>query len=102
LIVDEIVYEMLARGYSFCPPSLTESTALKFTIDDGKVRVPLCALENVGASVGTIIEQQREVRPYETVEDLQTRGKANKSAIESLRKHGVLEGLPESDQISFF
>ncbi len=102
LIVDEIVYEMLARGYSFCPPSLTESKALKFTIDDGKVRVPLCALENVGASVGKMIEEQREVRPYETVEDLQVRGKTNKSAIESLRKHGVLEGMPESDQISFF
>ena len=101
LVVYEVAYEMLSRGYEFCPPSLTESKAMKFTLHDGKVRVPLCALDGVGSSVGTAIEEQREIRPYETVEDLSSRGGANSKAIESLRKHGVLEGLPESDQMSF-
>ena len=101
-VVYEVVYEMLSRGYEFYPPSLTESNAMSFSLDGDRVRVPLCALDGVGASVGSMIVEQRAVRPYETVEDLSLRGKANKTAIESLRKHGVLDGLPESDQISFF
>ncbi len=102
LVVYEVVYEMLARGLSFAPPSLTDSDAGKFTLAGDKVRVPLCALEGVGGSVGQQIVLQREIRPFDTVEDLQTRAKVNRTGTESLRRHGVLDGLPESDQISFF
>ena len=69
---------------------------------DGKVVVPICALDGVGESVGRVIEQERKIRPFSTIEDLQARAKVNKTAVETLRKFGVLGDMPESDQISLF
>ena len=102
ITVYEIVYEMLSRGYEFEPPTLAGSPSLRFSVENGKVVVPLCALDGVGESVGKIIEEEKAVRPFSTIEDLQERGKVNKSAIETLRRFGALDGLPESDQLSLF
>jgi DNA polymerase-3 subunit alpha (Gram-positive type) len=102
LTVDEIVYEMMSRGYEFEHPTIENSPALRFDVHDGKVVVPICALDGVGESVGRVIEAQRAERPFSTVEDLQARAKVNKTAIETLKKFGVLGDMPDSDQISLF
>lgn len=101
-IVLEVVYEMYARGYEFLPPDLEVSEAMRFTVEEGRIRVPLCALPEVGETVGRAIEEERKLRPFETVEDLRYRAKVNKAALESLRESGVLAGLPESDQLQMF
>ena len=44
----------------------------------------------------------QEGKEISSVEDLRKRAKIGNSAIESLRKFGCLNGLPESDQLSFF
>jgi DNA polymerase III alpha subunit (gram-positive type) len=36
------------------------------------------------------------------VEDIRNRGKANNTAVSGLKELGVLDGIPESDQISLF
>lgn len=102
VLVLEICYEMAARGYDFMEPSFENSEAMRFSVKDGKVTVPLCALAGVGENCAKAIADEYEKRPFATVEEIQNRAKANKTAIQALRENGLLEGMQETDQISFF
>lgn len=109
LLVLEICYEMMSRGYEFKSPSFEKSHAYRFNVetdetscDLGKVIVPIRALNGVGESCAAMVVDEYEKRPFGSIEEIQIRAKANKSAIETFRKNGMLEGLPEMDQMSFF
>lgn len=102
ITVLEVAYEMYARGYEFAPARLGLSDPLKFGVHDGKVLLPFVAISGLGEGAAKTFAQGYRERPYETVEDVMDRGKINKTVIEELRVHGVLEGLPETAQISFF
>ncbi|MBQ3964461.1 MAG: hypothetical protein II682_03370, partial [Firmicutes bacterium] len=56
----------------------------------------------IGTSAARSIMEAYAERPFETIEDIQVRGKANKTAIEALRAIGLLDGMDESNQLSFF
>ena len=64
--------------------------------------LPFVAIPGMGEGAATSFAKGYEQRPYETVEDVIDRGKVNKTVAEELRRHGVLDGLPETAQISFF
>ncbi len=98
----EVAYEMYARGFSFAPARLGVSDAMKFRVADGKVVLPFVAIAGMGAGAATAFAGGYEEHPYDTVEDVIDRGHVNKTVVEQLRAHGVLEGLPETAQISFF
>lgn len=98
----EVAYEMCARGYEFAPARLGISDAVRFLSHDGKVLLPFVAISGMGEGAAKSFADAYDKRPYETVEDVMDRGKVNKSAVEELRQHGVLEGLPETAQISLF
>ena len=98
----ELACEMCARGYEFAPARLGISDAMKFKAHEGKVLLPFVAISGMGEGAAKQFAAAYDERPYETVEDVADRGRVNKSAIEELREHGVLEGLPETAQISFF
>ncbi len=109
LLVLEVCYELLARGVEFKEPSFKESHPLKFnTIDEvndsgfKKIIVPIKALNGVGENCANLVAQEYAKRPFLSVEEIQTRAKANKSAIETFRENGMLEGLAELDQVTFF
>ncbi len=102
MIVYEVAYEMYSRGYEFLPARLGESDGTKFGVRDGKVQLPFVAVSGVGETAAKALAEEYEVRPYETVDEVRERAKINKTAIEELREHGVFEGLPETDQLSFF
>ena len=102
ITVLEVAYEMYARGYEFAPARLGESDATKFRVNNGRVQLPFVAINGMGEGAATAFAKGYEERPYETVEDIMDRGKVNKTVVEELRAHGVLEGLPETAQISFF
>ena len=71
-------------------------------MNNGRVQLPFVAISGMGEGAATAFAKGYEERPYETVEDIMDRGKVNKTVVEELRAHGVLEGLPETAQISFF
>ncbi|MDO4518442.1 MAG: PolC-type DNA polymerase III, partial [Bacillota bacterium] len=96
----EVAYEMYARGYEFTPARLGESDALRFTVKDGKVQLPFVAISGMGEGAAKSLAKGYEEKPYDTVEEVMDRGKINKTAVEELREHGVLEGLPETAQIT--
>lgn len=102
MTVLEVAYEMYARGYEFSPARLGVSDGIKFTTKDGKVVLPFVAVSGVGETAAKALAEEYENRPYETVDEIRERAKINKTAIEELREHGVLKGLPETDQLSLF
>ncbi len=102
ITVLEICYEMYARGYEFKSPTLDESLPAKFIESDGKVMVPLCALQDVGEKAGNLIYEEHRLKPFTTVEDISKRGKVSKNSIAAMRDNGMLDDLPETDQLMFF
>jgi DNA polymerase-3 subunit alpha (Gram-positive type) len=100
IIVLEVAYEMYSRGFQFENPKLGESKAVRFSLKDGKIQIPLCALDGVGENAGRAIEDAYSLTPFATVDDLRERTRVNKTAIEALRNCGALDGIQESDQMS--
>ena len=101
-LVYEVAYEMYARGYEFLPARLGASHATKFTVEDGKVRIPFRALEGMGETAAVSLAEEYEKCRFSSVEDISIRTSVNNTNMETLREHGVLDGLPESDQLSLF
>lgn len=102
LTVLEVAIEMYARGYEFAHARLGISDATRFRAYEGKVLLPFLAITGMGEGAARSFADGYAERPYETVEEVMDRGRVNKTIIEELRRHGVLEGLPETAQISFF
>ena len=100
IIVLEVAYEMYSRGFQFESPKLGESKAVQFSLKNGKIQVPLCALDGVGENAGRAIEDAYCQSPFATIDDLRDRTRVNKTAIEALRTCGALDGIQESDQMS--
>ena len=102
IIVLEVAYEMYARGYEFMDMKLGLSHATKFDVVDGKVLLPFMALSGMGETAAKSFAEEYKVKPYDTIEEITKRAKVNKASIEALKARGVLKGLPETDQLSFF
>lgn len=98
----ELMYEMTSRGLEFLPPRLGVSDPLQFLVEYGKVRVPLGAIGGFGEGAAKILDQEYRTRAYDTIEDVRIRGGANNTTIEALKNLGLLEGIPESNQMSLF
>ncbi|CDC63718.1 dNA polymerase III polC-type [Clostridium sp. CAG:448] len=98
----QLINEAFARGIRFLPVSLEKSTAREYTPENGRIRMPFSALPGLGENAAASIEQARQKEPFFSVEDLQTRAKLTKAIIEILRRNGVLDGLNETDQLTFF
>ena len=62
--------------------------------------LPFVAIPGMGEGAAKSFAEAYEIREYETVEDVMDRGNFNKTVVEELRRHGVLEGLPETAQKS--
>lgn len=100
--VYEVAYEMYARGYEFLPVQFGHSQGTKFSVENGKVRLPFRALEGMGETAATSIAAEYEKREFSSIEDLTMRTSVNSSNVETLKKYGVLEGIPDSDQMNLF
>ena len=98
----ELVLEMNMRGIRFLPVSLYKSDVNRFLIEDGSIRCPFTSLPGLGESAAMPIVEARKDGPFLSIEDLQVRGKVGSAVVETLRIHGALEGLSETNQISMF
>ena len=98
----QVVNEMLARGLSFLPVDLYISDAVRYVVEDGKIRLPFNALKGLGEAAANSLSQAGKQGEYISVDDLSARAGVSKAVIEILREAGALRGLPESSQMTLF
>lgn len=98
----QIINEMLARGIEILPVDLYKSDSYKYKVENGKIRLPFASLAGVGESAAKSLHEAASEGDYISVDDLQIRSKVTKAVIETLEAAGVLNDLPQSNQISFF
>ncbi len=105
-IVDtlKIALEATARGIKFGKIDIMHSHAEHFLIaEDGKTIIPpFRTLDGLGENVAKKIVEEREIRPFISIEDLQKRGKVSGTLIDKMRTMGILDGMDESSQLSLF
>jgi DNA polymerase-3 subunit alpha (Gram-positive type) len=98
----QIVNEMLARGIEVLPVDLYKSEAKKFLVEGQKIRLPFMSLGGIGEAAAKSLAEAKNKGKILSIEDLRERTKVSKSVIETLAAAGVLDGLPESSQMTFF
>ena len=101
-VVTEVAAEMYLRGFEFLPISLTQSSATEFRMVDGKILPPFNCIPALGTQVAKMIVQARESGDFTSKEDLRKRAKVSQTLIETMETMGILQGLPEEEQISLF
>ncbi|WP_339013176.1 PolC-type DNA polymerase III [Fusobacterium animalis] len=98
----EIVVEMEARGIELLPVDIYLSDGKKFTIEDGKIRIPLIGINGLGGAVIDAIVKEREEGKFISVEDLKRRTKMPQPVVDKLKNIGAISSLNETNQISLF
>ncbi len=97
-----LVNECYARGIRFLPVNFFKSDAFAYVPENGKIRLPFNSLAGVGENAAKAIAEARDGGEILSVEDLRMKAKLTKAVIEILQKNGALEGLSETNQITFF
>ncbi|HFI0463497.1 TPA: PolC-type DNA polymerase III [Streptococcus suis] len=101
-VVLEIANEMLERGYHFHKVDIDKSQADEFIIEGDALIPPFSAIPGLGSNVAQQIIKARQEAEFLSKEDLQRRGKVSKTIIEYLNDQGVLDHLPDHDQLTLF
>ncbi|WP_308534248.1 PolC-type DNA polymerase III [uncultured Peptoniphilus sp.] len=102
MTVYEVALEMYARGFEFLPCDLYKSEASKFTIEDGKIRMPLRALMGVGEQAANSIVEERQKGKFLSKQDLKNRAKVGPSLLSLFEENKVIGELDDTNQISMF
>ena len=97
-----VIYEAMQRGVEFLPVDLYKSHSYKFTMEDGKIRLPFSAVKGLGGAAAQGLMDAREEGPFISCDDLQARSGITKAVVQSLRDLGAIDGLPETSQMTFF
>lgn len=98
----EIIVEMEARKIELLPVDIYLSQGTKFTIEDGKIRIPLIGISGLGGAVIENIIKERENGIFISVEDLRRRTKMSQTIADKLKSIGAISSLSETNQISMF
>ena len=97
-----LVNECYARGIRFLPVNYFKSDAFAYVPEDGKIRLPFNSLAGLGENAAKAIQEARDKGEVFSVEELRVKAKLTKAVIDILRKNGALEGLSETNQLTFF
>ncbi|HIR36052.1 MAG TPA: PolC-type DNA polymerase III [Candidatus Faecimorpha stercoravium] len=99
----ELVIEAYCRGIQFEPISLEKSGADRFKLsEEGHLIPPFTSLNGMGATAAKAIVDAREEGEFRTIDVFCTRAKVSKTTLEQMRRLHILDGMPESMQMSLF
>lgn len=99
----ELANEMMERGLEFEKIDIYKSHPIKFLVTEKGLLPPLASIGGLGeVAAKNIADHRDENNPFISQEDMRMRCGIGKSAIETLANIGILDGLPESNQISLF
>lgn len=102
ITVMQMVREMYARGITFLPVDVYKSEAYVFKPEDGKIRLPLSALNGLGDTAAENIYKAIHETDCATLEELRITAGLNKNVVEILKSNNCLGSMPETDQLSLF
>ena len=99
----KVALEATARGIKFLNVDLYNSEATVWVAKgDNEIYPPFNAIEGLGDTVAKNIVAEREKGKFISIEDVQKRAKVSQTLIEKMKDMKILEGLPESNQLSLF
>ena len=98
----EIVVEFYARGFKFVPIDLYKSDAKNFQITSEGLLPPFSSLQGLGVNAAQSIVEGRKDGEFKTLEELKERTSLGRSLIDMLKENGVLDGIPETNQLTLF
>ena len=98
----KIVREMYARGFEFLPLDLYRAKARSFQIIDGKLMPSINSVAGLGDTQAEAVEAEAKKGKFLSKDDFRVRTKVSKTIIDALESLGVLDAMPETNQISLF
>jgi len=103
-IVLQLAWEMYIRGFVCEKVDLYRSKADRFMMlpEHNAILPPFTALGGLGSVDAHSIEEERKNGMFSSIENMKKRTGITKTSVEVLRKHGCLDGMDESDQLSLF
>ncbi len=97
-----IFNEMMSRGIEVLPIDIEKSHAVKYIPEDGKMRLPFCAMSGCGRKAAFSIYEAAQKGNYISKEDFAIESGVSKTIIQNLSDLGAFSDLPETNQISMF
>ena len=99
----KVALEATARGIKFLNVDLYKSEATVWIVNsDNEIYPPFNSIDGLGDTVAKKLVEERKIKPFLSMEDVQTRGKVSKTLLDKMEEMGVLKDLPESNQLSLF
>ncbi len=103
LTVLEIANECLERGIKIKMVDVNESEATDFKIiDDHTILAPFNAVPGLGDNAAKQIVAARAEQKFLSKKILPLAAKYHKTIMEYFENNGVLEGMPDQNQLSLF
>ena len=98
----KIVREMYARGFTFLPIDLYKAQARRFQILIWQLMPALSTIEGLGDKAADAVVDAAKEGTFLSKDDFRERTKVSKTVIDLMTELGILNGLPESNQLSLF
>ena len=97
----KLVLEMYARGFEFMPIDIYVADDIRFQVIDSKIMPSLASIEGMGEKAAKQLKDAAGKGKFISKEDLQAHSKIGKSAIDKLSELGILDGMPDTNQLTF-
>ena len=98
----KIVQEMYARGFEFKKIDLYTARAKEFQIIDGKLMPSFASIDGLGDKAADQLVEAAKDGTFLSKDDLRSRAKLSKTVVDLMEELGIIEGMPESNQLSLF
>ncbi len=99
----KVCLEATARGIKFLPVDLDKSNATVWGVrDDTSIYPPFSSIDGLGDTVANNIVEERDKRPFLSIEEVQYRAKVSGTLIDRMKLMGIFNGMSESNQLSLF
>ena len=99
----KVCLEATARGIKFLPVNLDKSNATVWGVaDDTSIYPPFSSIDGLGDTVAKNIVEEREKRPFLSIEEVQYRAKLSSTLVDKMKLMGIFDGMSESNQLSLF
>ncbi|MCR5715525.1 MAG: PolC-type DNA polymerase III, partial [Lachnospiraceae bacterium] len=96
------VKEMYARGIDFAPIDIYTANSRLFQIVGDKIMPSFTSIDGLGETAADSLQEAARAGKFLSKDDLKQRGKVSDTIVQKMSEMGLLEGLPESNQISLF